>query len=291
MPKKHDFLFNKYFQYFSILFLVFYIVINATFCIRYTDFDYPIKKKLNNGQYLVMTTRGIYIFNEDFSSNITKVKFKSRLFESNDYTYSEDIAQFLGEDGGYIICLIRNITFVLSKNADYLSNLTLDNIEYRVGYQIVPYDHSGSNYYYAIISAKPNYLIINNYIFHSSDNSVEFEGKYNYSSPFNYNLEVISLSCKLMKYLNNKVIFCFYGEYNKAYYVILNITTFEPISEREGEIPITNFPGGMYFHSDAIFTSREKIVCCNGRCGSVGSSLVCFGYNINSMNFQKLKLL
>ena len=167
----------------------------------------------------------------------------------------------------------------------------MDYIEFRVGYQIVPYTHSGSNYYYAIINVKSKNLIINNYIFHSSDNIVEFEGKYNYSSPFNYNLEKISLSCKLMKYLNNKVIFCFYGEYNKAYYVILNITTFEPISGREGEIPITDFPGGMYYHSDVILTSREKIVCCNGRCGSAGSSLVCFGYNINSNEFSEAKII
>ena len=101
-----------------------------------------------------MTNQGIYLFNEDFSSNISKVTFNSRLLENSNYAFSEDIAQFLGEDGGYIICLIRNKTFILSKNADYLKDLTLDYIEFRVGYQIVPYTHSGSNYYYAIINVK-----------------------------------------------------------------------------------------------------------------------------------------
>ena len=111
MIKKYRLFFNKYFQLF---FLLFFILISDTFCIRNTDFDFPIKKRLNNGKYLVMTNQGIYLFNEDFSSNISKVTFNSRLLENSNYAFSEDIAQFLSEDGGYIICLIRNKTFILS---------------------------------------------------------------------------------------------------------------------------------------------------------------------------------
>ena len=64
---------NMFFKY--SFFYVFFISNNFIFCERNTDFDYPIKKRLNNGNYLVMTTQGIYLYNEEFTSRIDKVIF------------------------------------------------------------------------------------------------------------------------------------------------------------------------------------------------------------------------
>ena len=136
------------------MFFLIFVFIHFSYIFCYskdTDFDYPMKKRLNNGNYLLMTTKGIYLYDEEFISKIDKVVFESRMIESNDYYYSEDIEQFLTEDNGFIICLIRNETYILSKTADLLCHITLDYIYYRVAYQIVPYGHSYNDYYFAII--------------------------------------------------------------------------------------------------------------------------------------------
>ena len=77
MMKSHELFLKKYFLQLSIIFILFIFFYDSIFA-RNTDFDFPIKLRLNNGKYLVMTTKGIYLFNEDFSSNIIKVKFNSR---------------------------------------------------------------------------------------------------------------------------------------------------------------------------------------------------------------------
>ena len=77
-----------------------------------------------------MTSKGIYLYSDDFSSKMKKFQFASPLFEdNNEYVYSADIAQFSGNDGGYIVFLIRNELYVFSKEAELKAYLHLDPIE------------------------------------------------------------------------------------------------------------------------------------------------------------------
>ena len=48
-----------------ILFSYFILILSKT------DFDFHRKKRLNNGNYLIMTTQGIYLYKENFSSKIS----------------------------------------------------------------------------------------------------------------------------------------------------------------------------------------------------------------------------
>ena len=265
-------------------FFIYFLFFSFILC-RITDFDYPIKKRLNNGNYLVMTSQGIHLYNENFTSKIDKVIFDSRLIENNDYAYSENIAQFLSNDDGYIICLIRNETFILSKRADLLAHETLDYIYYRVAYQIVPYNHYDHYYYYAIIFIKSNHIIIKNYIFDSYENTIRLEGNYTY-----YRGEYIfdlSLSCELMTYSSNKVILCFYGQYSQSYYTVFNISGFQPIDERNAKIQLNNYSGGQLYASSVYPVNREKAVCCTTQ----NNNLACFGYNINLNKFTEINTL
>ena len=264
----------------NILFFLFFVFFH--FNCRNTDFDYPMKRRLNNGNYLLMTTKGIYLYNEEFTSKIDKVIFESRMIEDNNYAYSEDIRQFLTEDNGFIICLIRNETYILSKTADLLCHITLDYIYYRVAYQIVPYGHSNNDYFFAIICVEKNSFIFRNYIFHFPDKNVELEGIYNYSC--SNTLRELSISCELMNYNNDKVIVCFSGEWSYSYIFVFNTTSFSPISERTGQIIIDNFSGGLLYTSNVNLTNREEVVCCVSKLGN----LLCFGYNINTNNFSQV---
>ena len=51
----------------NIQFFIFFSILITIACVK-TDFDYHRKKRLNNGNYLVMTTQGIYRYNEEFNS-------------------------------------------------------------------------------------------------------------------------------------------------------------------------------------------------------------------------------
>lgn len=104
---------TKYLKFFPLLLFIrnfyFYYSYNEI-----TDFDYPIKKRLNNGNYLVMTTQGIYLYNEDFLSKKDILIFESYAYQNinNDEAYASDIAQFSTNNDGYIICLIKNETYI-----------------------------------------------------------------------------------------------------------------------------------------------------------------------------------
>ena len=62
-----------------------------------------------------MTSKGLYLYSDDFSSKMQKYQFPSPLFEKdNQHVLSADIAQFSGNDSGYIDFLIRNELYVFS---------------------------------------------------------------------------------------------------------------------------------------------------------------------------------
>ena len=83
-------------------------------------------------------------------------------------------------------------------------------------------------------------------IYDSLNNAVEYDGCDNYTclvNPYSY------ISCQLMKYLNEKVTYSFYGDRNDLYYVILETNeanNFKPIEGHYGKVPIENMLGGLF---------------------------------------------
>ena len=111
---------NIEFQLLLTFLFILMISISENFCYPIeNEFNYPMKLRLNNGNYLVMTGSGIYLFDEEFISKIVITSFDSNLIPENYYLYSADMAQFLSEDNGYVICLILNETYVISKSENF----------------------------------------------------------------------------------------------------------------------------------------------------------------------------
>ena len=122
---------NKKIKFFSKnligIFIFFIIYISELFCYGVdSDFEYPMKMRLNNGNYLVMTSSGIYLYNEEFTSKKDIKLFDHYMIDNNNQIYSADLAQFLSEDNGYIVCLLLNETFIISKSGEYLTNFTIE---------------------------------------------------------------------------------------------------------------------------------------------------------------------
>ena len=278
--KNQIIVFMRHLQIYPIIIYVFIIYFYNSICTQ-TDFDYQLKKRLNNGNYLIMSTQGIYLYNDQFNSRKDIKIFDSRLVNGNGEIYSADIAQFLPEDNGYIICLLLNETYILSKNGEYQTHFTLDYTKKRQGYKIIPYRNDGNNhYYFAILYILENGNIINikKYIYDSASNSIEYGGYSSLSIPISAKEYI---ACELMKYLNEKVIFCFYGEWNSLYYVVLETTDFTPITNHTGRIPIDNNIGGQLFVSNVNSSSRENIAFC----AQQDRNMRCYGYNIKNNEF------
>ena len=133
------------------LILLFQLINLLSFAIK--DIDYALKLRLNNGNYLLLTAQGIYMYNPTFTSKIDVKIFDTRLTNNHNESYPTNMAQFLSEEGGYIICLIKNMTFIVSKNGEYLTEYSLDwNMKAKSSFAIIPYAHSGTQYFYLIIA-------------------------------------------------------------------------------------------------------------------------------------------
>ena len=158
-----------------------------------------------NGNYLIMSSQGIYLYNEEFNSKISLVIFENRLAESNNHIYSSDIAQFSKDDNGYIICLIKNETYILSKTGSFLQHIKLDYVNLDWNYRIIPYGHNNNEFYYVIISINTysKSIVIRKYIYNSSSNNVILE----FTKDYSHSVELKQgISCQLMTILSGFII-------------------------------------------------------------------------------------
>ena len=93
-----------YFLFNIFIFLIFKINISSEYLS-----DLPILYRLNNGNYIVLTNLGIYLYDENLISNKLVKSFDSNItiifLEDKIVSY---FSQFLSEDNGYIIILINN---------------------------------------------------------------------------------------------------------------------------------------------------------------------------------------
>ena len=240
----------------SILFFFSYLILISCS----SDFDFHRKKRLNNGNYLVMTTKGIYFFNEAFTANISLISFGSRLISENYELYMSDIEQFSSGDNGYIICLLKSETYFLSKNGVLLKQMTLDYILNNYYFNIIPLGkfNNQNKFYYVIINMENKKTIVfRKYYFDSSDNNIYFSQKYEYNVT---NCEQHGITCELMNYLdNNKVITCFYGTWSRTSYTVFNINDFSLLSEIIQEKYQLNMElmVGKYLYQ-LLFLQKEK---------------------------------
>ena len=170
--------FATYLEIFSIILLF------NTMCFYNIDFNYPFKLRLNNGNYLVIASEGIYMYNPTLTSKINVLIFDSPVIHEHKESYSTNIVQFSSEDKGYIICLLKNETYIVSKDGIFLTQYSLDYIKTINFYPIIPYAHLDNEYYYTIISGQENEFTFRKYIYNSVNNSVRFDNSYNFGIEF-----------------------------------------------------------------------------------------------------------
>ena len=269
---------NKF--YYSFFYKIFFISLFVNILSEKRDNDYPLKYRLNNGNYIVIIAKGIYIYNPNFSSKIIVKSFDTRIVDDDGDAYLTNVAQFLSEDDGYIICFIVDRIYLISKNGILLTNYTLDYItsEGFVSYEIIPYGHLENEYYFMIITKVSNDIKGRKYKYDSINNLITLiNDEYSYT---NNNAGQRSISCRLMNYLGNSVISCFYGSWDTTFCTTFNITDFSIIMEKT-----ISSAGGQIFKSNVNSTERTKAACCSSHEGD----LICYSYNIDNNTFGEVK--
>ena len=198
------------------------LLFNLMMCMDNNDFNYPFKLRLNNGEYLVMASQGIYIYDTNLSPKKDVLIFDSPAICEHRESYPTNIAQYSNEDNEYIISLLKNETYIISKEGNFLTQYTLDYINKRNFYPIIPYGHLDNEYYYIIISGQEKEFTFRKYIYNSINNSVRFDSSYNFTIEFTL-FDTTAIACELMNYSNDKAIICFYGDWTTTYFNIFNV--------------------------------------------------------------------
>ena len=241
--------------------------------------SYPLTKRLNNGNYMLVCSLGIFFYDSKFQHKINGINTTNC---DSDCVFSTSYTQFLEEDGGYIVVLHKGIIYIFSENGNYISNNTISYFTSSKEYTIVAYEHSEQYYYFVIIYTNSSNIYFKKYQINSLSTEIILKDTYcnQRSSVLN-----IGISCQLMLYLDNKVITCFYGDSNNIYISNFNIfNNYEYISNLGTKT--IQFTGNAYYKSDFFANSRDKIVGCKGL-----NNHNCLGYDIKNNTITESKLI
>lgn len=183
--------------------------------------SYPLTRRLISGNYLLICSNEINFYDATLQYKIKEISSPSFTGTCMYYTNS---AQFLKEDGEYVIVGKNYNIYIFSKFGEFLSSQELGYLSSSTCYSIVPYGHSNNLYYFALMYISGKSIIFKNYRFNSLSNETSQFQSFSYTTNITGNLNPENaISCSLMKYSNKNVITCFYGsEY------IYACTVFDP---------------------------------------------------------------
>ena len=249
--------------------------------------DYPYAKRLHNGKYLVFSSTNIVTLDSTLTQELNNIDLNTSVYNTREDTYSTIAEQFLVKDNEYVVAILKKAIYFFSKDGELLNSEEFDFINEKIVHSIIPYDHSGLDYYFVIIFSNDVYntntLIFKNFTYNlhsrvfSSNSDFSFYTKDQYDNSLTFSN---SISCKLMFYNSSNVINCIYGNEN-----ILISTVFD-INDNFNIIP--SLPSqfiterAVSVKIEALPDSRQDLIVCNYK---EGMDFSCRTYNIISNSF------
>ena len=199
---------------YQIIIFIFFTFFKNSFQIYIPPCKYPLTKRLNNGNHLLICSTEIYFLDSNYENIINKTNTETC---EDSCVVSIAYSQFLKEDNSYVVIFKNGINYIFSEDGILLSNISIPYNTTGKIYSLVAYGHLNKNYYYALIFTNSSYIIFDNYEFSSISNIITFQNSSFYNNS-NNNIITLEISCQLMNYSNKNVITCFYG-----YEVLVNI--------------------------------------------------------------------
>ena len=256
---------------------------------------YPLSKRLNNGNYIVISASNITIVDSNFNGIISTPKiYNPVIYENYLEIGSTSVSQFI-EGYQIIISIIKKSLIIFSKEGEILKEEeSLDFIDPRYSYSIIPNENIGDIYYFTIIYASYNsgfsenncnFLKFRKCSFDYSSNSITIQSEISFQINFNNGGFYSFFSCNTMKKNNNNYIACFYGNQQ---YITCSIFDYSN-NYKNCSTNITNLgsgKGGQIFKAVVLPDERKKAICCFSNSGNPFS---CLNYNIETNSFSDLK--
>ena len=187
---------------------------------------FPFTKKLNNGNYIVLSSTNILIVDSTYTEILsTPISFSPELFNGQDDIGSTTVSQFL-EGDEYIISIIKQKLIIFSKTGVYLQETDLSFIDTKASCSVIPNGKADNSYIFSIIYASEctgiNCKILNfkQCSFNSFSNKIIIPSNTSFS--FDVRDQALDefysyFTCDIMKNNTNNYIACFYG--NSGYMV------------------------------------------------------------------------
>ncbi len=236
--------------------------------------NYPLTKRLNNGNHLLICSTEIYFLDSNYENIINKTNTEKC---EDSCILSIAYSQFLKEDNNFVVIFRNGINYIFSEDGLLLSNISIPY--YNIGkiYSLVAYGHSNNNYYYTLIFTENKNIVFNNYEFCSTTNITTFHNTSYYDTSKKIYIEQ---SCQLMNYSNENVITCFYGNNVSVF-----CTNFDPFNNFQVFVDLNTKSLSLSFFNRVGFSKSDITTDFRNRavyCFTLKATYVgCIRYYIN----------
>ena len=259
--------------------------------------SFPIAFNLNNENILIISEKGIYIYDQILNySNIIYNFTSENMITSSSYASKINFFQLSDEDGGNIFCFARQIIYVFSSNGIYQTSFNIQE-EINVDYYSLNFHKKDEN----------NYIY---YTFGYTDKSKSFHLSY-YKMNIEQNINILiknitynsidstgnnqllyssTISCEgMINYQVGKVLVCFHE--NRNIRGEIGISVFNPDNDFEIYSSLsqvnTNVDEYLSYIRSSVSNDQKISFICSFNSG--GITVICFFYSIDKNKCTKPK--
>ena len=245
------------------------------------NYRYPKCIALNNDNFLIIFSSGIYVFNSDISEEISKKEFESGFsLNGDDDMNLINLSKF---DDGVIIAIIKTYLYIFSSSGEYIHNIDLNNdIKEAKYYSLIPIRIEDNNiYYFAITFMSSQKVNIFYYKINKSSKTYEKIDNIQYSDTSYTMGSDLGLTCLLMMpSKTEKEMVCFYKIQEG-----LEATSFKFDNKINiGSSAVSINSGLSGFYKSAANSDKTKALICRSDNGNGGK---CIFYNIIENSFSE----
>ena len=278
---------------FIFIYYLFFLFLKSN-CNYYKEisFSLPHHYTMNNGNNLLVCTKGIYIFDYLFEEEISHHDFEKEITSIEDSRFIT-IKQYGNNDGGYISILTRDKFYFLKSNGNLIfkDNISINNSG--VNYNLVLYKN-GNNYFFILGYLNDNSKFnLAYYYININKKAIELFKNYeaNWSNDVSNSVNISNaFNCNIMHSLNKgNVLSCFY--YDKAikgicsisFDISNNFSIYEDLRKCETNIDDIEI---LYIQLEL---NEEKYYSLIGLAG-YNKNVYYINFNINSVSFSNYSL-
>ena len=290
MLRFYTFHFFFYILAFIKYFKLFFIKCNSD--IYSLNLENPVAFTLLNKNIIVFSNEGFYTFDPNLLLlyNYTfSTKYNRIIYSKTEFPF---FTQFLEEEGGYVLCLLKNNIYFFNSDG-FLLNSTIINDNENNYYVINAFKRIAFDYYFTFIKLDFSEYYGRIYLFYYKINISNYKLTLIYNNTYENENELISqtwgITCqKMISNINNNYLTCFYQYHINEKFFIGEIS-FEPdknftyIEPRKFYRKYNLINNVYYVRSTNNGIYTRSYVCY----AAVSENASCFYYDINNKEFSQ----